>query len=95
VWTFFDFEAPDNRADELAQALAAALETTSGWWADFVVGDDHVVVFADRVFRYRIGDPDRVKRPSLGVAQTSSRPRQYPMLRGILTLYAAYMPCTA
>jgi hypothetical protein len=58
VWTFFDFEAPDNRADELAQALAAALETTSGWWADFVVGDDHVVVFADRVFRYRIGDQE-------------------------------------
>ena len=54
IWTFVDFEAPQDRADELAQALAAALETVTGWWADFVVGGDHVVVFAGRVFRYRI-----------------------------------------
>ena len=56
IWTFLDFEAADDRADDLAHALAAALETESGWWADFVVGGDHVVVFAGRVFRYRIGD---------------------------------------
>ena len=56
IWTFLDFEAPDDRADDLAQALAAALQTETGWWADFVVGGDHVVVFAERVFRYRIGD---------------------------------------
>jgi hypothetical protein len=40
----------------LAQAIAEALETATGWWADFIVGNDHVVVFANRVFRYRIGD---------------------------------------
>ena len=56
IWTFLDFEAADDRADDLAHALAAALETESGWWADFVVGGDHVVVFAGRAFRYRIGD---------------------------------------
>jgi hypothetical protein len=56
VWTFLDFEAPDERAGELAQALAAGLESKLGWWADFIVAEDHVVVFADRVFRYRIGD---------------------------------------
>jgi hypothetical protein len=56
IWTFLDFEAPDERADVLAQALADALETTTGWWADFIVGDDHVVVFANRVFRYRLGN---------------------------------------
>jgi hypothetical protein len=44
IWTFLDFEAPDDRADDLAQALAAALESEIGWWADFVVGADHVVV---------------------------------------------------
>jgi hypothetical protein len=41
---------------DLAQALAAALEAEIGWWADFVVGGDHVAVFAGRVFRYCIGD---------------------------------------
>jgi hypothetical protein len=56
VWTFVDFEAPDGRADELAAALAGALSAETGWYADFRVGDDHVVVFTDRVFRYRIGD---------------------------------------
>src|SRR5215213_3303736 len=59
IWTFLDFEAPDDRADDLAQALAAALEIETGWWADLVVGGDHVVVFARRIFRYRIGDTGR------------------------------------
>ena len=58
VWTFVDFEAPDERADELAQALAGALLAEDGWYADFTVAGDHVVVFAGKVFRYRIGDSD-------------------------------------
>jgi hypothetical protein len=32
VWTFVDFQAPDERADELAQALAGMLERQDGWW---------------------------------------------------------------
>jgi len=56
VWTFLDFEAPDEAADELAAALAGALLAGQGWYADFTVGDDHVVVFAGRVFRYAKGD---------------------------------------
>ena len=56
VWTFINFEAPEDRADVLAQALASALRPEDGWYADFEDGDDHVVVFADRIFRYRRGD---------------------------------------
>jgi hypothetical protein len=56
VWTFIDFEAPAERADELAQALAGALLAENGWWADFTVDGDRVIVFAGKVFRYRIGD---------------------------------------
>ena len=56
TWTFVEFEAPDERAEELARALAEALLADDGWYADFVVGDDHVVVFSGRIFRYRIGD---------------------------------------
>ena len=59
VWTFVDFEIPDARAEELAGAFAQALIAENGWYADFIVGDDHVVVFAGRVFRYRRGDRDR------------------------------------
>ena len=59
VWTFLDVEAPSSGADDLARALADALEPALGWYADFVVDDDErVVVFAGRVFRYRIGDDD-------------------------------------
>jgi hypothetical protein len=54
--TFLDVEAPDENADQLAGALAAALLPEDGWYADFVTGDEHVVVFAGRVFRYRKGD---------------------------------------
>ena len=56
VWTFVNFEAPDERADELASVLAEMLRPEDGWYADFRVGDDHVVVFSGRVFRYRVGD---------------------------------------
>ncbi|NYH41881.1 hypothetical protein HNR22_001608 [Micromonospora jinlongensis] len=56
VWTFLDFEAPDEVADEVAAALAESLVSDQGWYADFEVGDDHVVVFPGRVFRYTKGD---------------------------------------
>jgi hypothetical protein len=56
VWTFVDFMAPEDRAVELAEALAHALVVEDGWYADFLVGSDHVVVFAGRIFRYRTGD---------------------------------------
>jgi len=56
TWTFVEFQAEDERADELAQKLADVLIAEGGWYADFGVGDDHVVVFAGKVFRYRKGD---------------------------------------
>jgi hypothetical protein len=56
VWTFLDLEAPDELADELAEVLSATLLPDDGWYADFDTGDEHVVVFAGRVFRYRKGD---------------------------------------
>jgi hypothetical protein len=73
IWTFLDFEAPDHRADDLAHALAAALETETGWWADFIVGGDHVVVFAGRVFRYRIGDT-RARAEAVAWGRASGTP---------------------
>jgi hypothetical protein len=56
VWTLLDVEAPDEQAGVLADALAAALLAEGGWYADFQVGADHIVVFAGRAFRYRRGD---------------------------------------
>lgn len=56
VWTFVDFTAPDHRADALAAALAASLLPDDGWYADFQLRDEHVIVFAGKVFRYRQGD---------------------------------------
>jgi hypothetical protein len=56
VWTFLDVELPDERADELAAALAEALLPEDGWYADFQSDAEHVVVFSGRVFRYRKGD---------------------------------------
>jgi hypothetical protein len=56
VWTYLDFEAPEERADELAAALAAALLPDDGWYADFELDDEHVVVYTGKVFRYAKGD---------------------------------------
>lgn len=55
-WTVIDFEADDDQADDLAEALSSNLKREGGWYADFRVGDDHVVVFAGKVFRYGRGD---------------------------------------
>jgi hypothetical protein len=56
TWTFIEFQAQDDRADELADKLADVLLADGGWYADFGLAEDHVVVFAGRVFRYRKGD---------------------------------------
>jgi hypothetical protein len=57
VWTFVDFEVPDHRAGELATAIASVLPPYNGWYADFQSDNEHIVVFADRYFRYTRGDP--------------------------------------
>nr|WP_296067008.1 hypothetical protein [uncultured Actinoplanes sp.] len=56
VWTLLDVAAPDEAADDLASALAESLVQGQGWYADFRVGQEHVVVFPGRVFRYDVGD---------------------------------------
>jgi len=56
VWTFVDFAGSDDLAREVAETLSAALLVEGGWYADIDVGDDKIVIFADRVFRYRRGD---------------------------------------
>jgi hypothetical protein len=56
TWTLIEFKAEDTKSDELAQKLADVLIAEGGWYADFGVGDHHVVVFAGKVFRYRKGD---------------------------------------
>ena len=59
VWTMLAFEAEDEVADQLANALAGSLLAEGGWYANFTVGDEHVVVFSGRVFRHKRGDRSR------------------------------------
>lgn len=56
VWTVMTLEAEESQADSLAAFLAGHLMPEGGWYADFRVGDEHIVVFAHKVFRYRRGD---------------------------------------
>ena len=58
VWTFLEFEADDAIAGLLAESLARSLLAEGGWYADFRAADDHVVVFAGKVFRYQRGGKD-------------------------------------
>jgi hypothetical protein len=54
LWTLIEWEADD--ATGIAEALADALRPENGWYADFTAGEERVVVFAGKVFRYRRGD---------------------------------------
>lgn len=56
LWTLVEWETDDADVTGLAHALAEALEPANGWYADFTAGDERVVVFAGKVFRYRRGD---------------------------------------
>jgi hypothetical protein len=55
AWTLLSFEVPDSRADELAEALAGALDEP-GWYADLRSDTTTWVAFPGRVFRYPRGD---------------------------------------
>jgi hypothetical protein len=59
AWTFITFEAPADRAPDLAAALSDALEPERGWYCDFHTDDETFVVFSGRVFRYSRGDRTR------------------------------------
>lgn len=56
LWTFVEWEADGDDVTGLAEAFAVALEPEHGWYVDFGAGDERVVVFAGKVFRYRRGD---------------------------------------
>jgi hypothetical protein len=62
IWTVIDFETEDHEAHDvddvhgLAEELAACLSAEGGWYADFATDDEHVVVFAGKVFRFPRGD---------------------------------------
>jgi len=56
TWTFLDFEAADDDAARLSQALERALERVGGWYCDFRNAEETWVVFAGRTFRYPRGD---------------------------------------
>jgi hypothetical protein len=52
TWTFLEFEAPEEVAARLAEALSKALDPTGGWYCDFRTTDETFVVFGGRVFHY-------------------------------------------
>ena len=56
IWTAIDFEIADSGAGALADALAGALGSRGGWYANFQSDTEAYVVFADKVFRYPRGD---------------------------------------
>ena len=55
AWTMIHFEFPTDEAERLATALAAVLDEP-GWYTNFDVDGDKVVIFPRRVMRYRRAD---------------------------------------
>jgi hypothetical protein len=56
LWTLVEWDTDGDDVSGLAEALSEALEPDNGWYADFTAGEERVVVFAGKVFRYRRGD---------------------------------------
>ena len=55
AWTMIHFEFPEDRSESVANALADVLDTP-GWYTNFDILDDKVVIFPGRVFRYPRGE---------------------------------------
>jgi hypothetical protein len=55
VWTLIEFEATDDASDALAHRLSKDLRLP-GWYANWSSDTEAVVVFPDRIFRYKRGD---------------------------------------
>ena len=55
AWTMIHFAFPTDEAERLATALAAVLDEP-GWYTNFDVDGDKVVIFPRRVMRYRRED---------------------------------------
>ena len=56
VWTMIEFEFAERDAERVIAALAEVLEERGGWYSDLWLGDEKIVVFAGKVFRYSRGD---------------------------------------
>lgn len=68
-WTAIDFEAEDPAADDIARAIADVINPDGGWYCDFRVGDDQVIIYAGEVFRYPHGNKaGRARAVAHGVA---------------------------
>jgi hypothetical protein len=55
TWTLIEFEADADESDALAQRLAKSLDEP-GWYANWNTDTEAVVVFPEKIFRYRRGD---------------------------------------
>ena len=54
VWTLIEFEASDEDSDALVQRLAKDL-ASPGWYANWNSETEAVLVFPEKVFRYKRG----------------------------------------
>ena len=55
TWTLVEFEAPEDESDALAQRLSKDL-SSPGWYANWNSSTQAVVVFPEKIFRYKRGD---------------------------------------
>ena len=55
VWTALSFEADEAEADAVVEELSHTLKSP-GWYIDAHLGDEVIVIFPNRIFRYQRGD---------------------------------------
>ena len=61
IWTLIEFETSEDDSDALAMRLSKDL-ASPGWYANWNTPTQAVVVFPDKIFRYKRGDKAGRKR---------------------------------
>ncbi len=57
IWTAITVEGEADQADAVAGRLSRAMKPR--WYANLTTAEHSLVIFKDRVFKYRRGDPEK------------------------------------
>ena len=74
-WTLHTVEIPEEKAQEIANAISKALESEHNWYADFKNKQFHYIVFKGKVFkvdRSKSDEYEEVKKYGISLGNMSS-----------------------
>lgn len=57
-WTLHTVEIPEEKAEEIAEAISKVIETKhTSWYADYKNNKYHYIIFPDKIFKVNLSNP--------------------------------------